>query len=57
LQKLQRQLEVISKGPVKQKATGCGTAGKKAFSPPLPEKENENPILLKGLQVAQLGPK
>lgn len=57
LQKLKRQLEVINKGPVKQKAAGCGIAGKKTFSTPLPEKKNENPILLKGVQVAQLGPK
>lgn len=48
---------MICKGPVKQKAAGCGIVGKKAVSPPLPEEKNENPILFKGVQVAQLGPK
>lgn len=48
---------MVGKGPEKQKAAGCGIVGKKGVSPTLPEEENENPILLKEVQVVQLEPK
>lgn len=57
MQELERQHEMVGKGPAKQKAAGCSIVGKKAVSPTLPEEENENPILLKEVQVVQLEPK
>lgn len=53
LQLLERQPEVVGKGPAKQKAAGCGIAGKKAIYLTLTEEEMENPILLKSIQVNQ----